>query len=122
MENHRCRVGSIQGEGKAFSMFFLTSVPFLTLQMFEAISKKMWNTRYRIRNMTCTNLYLIFTDGIYIVNTAEVCYDCIIQCSARPWHVYTVFCRITRSSAHIRVSPMKTTSEPEACSTVLSQS
>lgn len=50
-------------------------------QMFEVISQKKWNTRYDIRNMTCTNLCVIFTDWIYIVNTAEVCFDCIIELS-----------------------------------------
>lgn len=34
--------------------------------------------------------------------------------SPRPWHVYTVFSRLMRSSAHIKASQMKTTSEPEA--------
>lgn len=40
MENYRCRAGSIQGEGKALPTYLFTYAPFLTLQMFEAISKK----------------------------------------------------------------------------------
>jgi len=82
--------------------------------MSEVITKKTGSTRYGIRNMTCTNPYLIFTNWIYIVNIAEVCYDCIIQHSARPWHVYTALSRLMRSSAHIRARQTKITSEPEA--------
>lgn len=112
MENYRCRAGSIQGEGKA-SPTFLHIYLFLPPRCLKRLVRKSETADMALKTRHVQTCIWYLQIG-FILSTLQRCVMIALLSSLRPWHVYTVFSKLMRSSAHIKARQVKTTPEPEA--------
>lgn len=102
---------------KACLPFYSCTYSYASDQIFWVISKKMWNTRYEIRNMTSNNLYLIFANWIYVVNTGGVLwlrYSALCKTSACLQSIFQACEKLCPHSKPARWKPLLN-QKPEYC-------